>query len=122
MKLFVAITLLTIGDREERVHLLHKWIEIAIETRTSIGNLFGFTSIMLGLTLPEVILLYLSKWIVLCKTVIFVNSEEIVSKIKTMNPTKFTVIFILCNFDLKCPYGKKECSYCRSMRPVLFED
>lgn len=59
MKLFVAITILTTPAKEERVQLLNKWIEIAIETKTSVGNLFGFTSVMLGLILPEVILLLL---------------------------------------------------------------
>lgn len=59
MKLFVAITILTTPGKEDRVQLLNKWIEIAIETKTSVGNLFGFTSVMLGLTLPEVILLLL---------------------------------------------------------------
>lgn len=54
MKLFVAITLLTTPDQEERVELLKTWIDVAIETKTSVGNLFGFTAIMLGLTLPEV--------------------------------------------------------------------
>lgn len=54
MKLFVAVLILTAPTEEERMNVLNRWIEIAIETKTVVGNLYGFTSIMLGLTLPEV--------------------------------------------------------------------
>lgn len=54
MKLLVAVTILTCGDESERTDILNKWIEIAIDTKTALGNLFGFCAIMLGLCLPQV--------------------------------------------------------------------
>lgn len=55
MKLLVAVTILTCADESERTEILNKWIEIAIDTKTALGNLFGFCGIMLGLCLPQVI-------------------------------------------------------------------
>ncbi|XP_035226871.1 breast cancer anti-estrogen resistance protein 3 homolog [Stegodyphus dumicola] len=54
MKIFVAVTILTTPGIEDRVKILNKWIEIAIETKTTLGNFYGFASVMLGLTIPEV--------------------------------------------------------------------
>ncbi|KAF8782418.1 Breast cancer anti-estrogen resistance like protein [Argiope bruennichi] len=48
----------------ERMKILNRWIEIAIETKTTLGNYYGFTSIMLGLTLPEILGLQ-STWLAL---------------------------------------------------------
>lgn len=59
MKLLVAVTILTCADESERTEILNKWIEIAIDTKTALGNLFGFCGIMLGLCLPQVIILFL---------------------------------------------------------------
>lgn len=64
MKLFVAVLILTCPDEEERMEVLHRWIEVATETKTSLGNFYGFTSIMLGLTMPEVLGLH-STWLAL---------------------------------------------------------
>ncbi|XP_054707871.1 breast cancer anti-estrogen resistance protein 3 homolog [Uloborus diversus] len=64
MKLFVSVIILTTPVEEERVELLSKWIEIAIETKTSTGNFYGFSSIMLALTLPEIAELH-STWLAL---------------------------------------------------------
>ncbi|XP_015907786.2 breast cancer anti-estrogen resistance protein 3 homolog [Parasteatoda tepidariorum] len=64
IKLLIAVLILTSPEEEERVNLLNKWIEIAIETKTTLGNLYGFTSIMLGLTLPEILGLH-STWLAL---------------------------------------------------------
>ncbi|XP_018575403.1 breast cancer anti-estrogen resistance protein 3 homolog [Anoplophora glabripennis] len=54
LKLLVAVTILTCADESERTETLNKWIEIAIDTKTALGNLFGFCGIMLGLCLPEI--------------------------------------------------------------------
>lgn len=54
MKLLVAVTILTCTDEIERTETLNKWIEIAIDTKTALGNLYGFCGIMLGLCLPQV--------------------------------------------------------------------
>ncbi|XP_054714862.1 SH2 domain-containing protein 3C-like isoform X2 [Uloborus diversus] len=54
LKFFVAITILTCGDEEVRAQVLNKWIQIAIETKTALGNLYGFTGIMMGLALPQI--------------------------------------------------------------------
>ncbi|XP_063903243.1 breast cancer anti-estrogen resistance protein 3 homolog isoform X3 [Zophobas morio] len=54
LKLLVAVTILTCVDETERTEMLNKWIEIAIDTKTALGNLFGFCGIMLGLCLPQV--------------------------------------------------------------------
>lgn len=54
MKLLVAVTILTCQDDLERAETLNKWIQIAVETKTALGNLFGFCAIMLGLSMPQV--------------------------------------------------------------------
>ncbi|XP_008200850.1 breast cancer anti-estrogen resistance protein 3 homolog isoform X4 [Tribolium castaneum] len=54
LKLLVAVTILTCTEEFERTEMLNKWIEVAIDTKTALGNLFGFCGIMLGLCLPQV--------------------------------------------------------------------
>lgn len=54
LKLLVAVTILTCTNDAERAEILNKWIEIAIDTKTALGNLFGFCGLMLGLCLPQV--------------------------------------------------------------------
>ncbi|KAF5282801.1 hypothetical protein FQR65_LT02798 [Abscondita terminalis] len=54
LKLMVAVTILTCADEVERTETLNKWIEVAIDTKTALGNLYGFCGIMLGLCLPQV--------------------------------------------------------------------
>lgn len=54
MKLVVAITILTCNSDSERAEILNKWIQVAVDTKTALGNLFGFSNIMLGLMLPQV--------------------------------------------------------------------
>lgn len=39
---------------EERAGLLHKMIQIAAELKSTMGNMFGFASIMRALELPQV--------------------------------------------------------------------
>uniref|UniRef100_A0A1Y1MWI1 SH2 domain-containing protein n=3 Tax=Photinus pyralis TaxID=7054 RepID=A0A1Y1MWI1_PHOPY len=54
LKLMVAVTIITCADELERTETLNKWIEVAIDTKTALGNLYGFCGIMLGLCLPQV--------------------------------------------------------------------
>ncbi|KAL0274352.1 UNVERIFIED_CONTAM: hypothetical protein PYX00_006802 [Menopon gallinae] len=54
LKLLVAVTILTCATESERAETLNKWIQVAIDIKTALGNLFGFCSIMLGLCLPQV--------------------------------------------------------------------
>ncbi|KAK8766856.1 hypothetical protein V5799_006364 [Amblyomma americanum] len=54
IKLFVASTLLMCADDVERVELLNKWIQVAGDTKTALGNLYGFTGIMQGLAMSQV--------------------------------------------------------------------
>ncbi|XP_022920538.2 SH2 domain-containing protein 3C isoform X2 [Onthophagus taurus] len=54
LKLLVAVTILTCPDESERAEMLNKWIEVAIDTKTALGNLYGFCGIMLGLCSPQV--------------------------------------------------------------------
>ncbi|XP_039951280.1 breast cancer anti-estrogen resistance protein 3 homolog isoform X1 [Bactrocera tryoni] len=54
IKLMVAVTILTCQTDLDRAELLSKWIQIAVETKTALGNLFGFCAIMLGLCMPQI--------------------------------------------------------------------
>lgn len=54
LKLLVATTIMTCDTESERAELLNKWIEVAIDAKTALGNLFGFCAIMLGLCTPQV--------------------------------------------------------------------
>ncbi|XP_052864406.1 breast cancer anti-estrogen resistance protein 3 homolog [Anopheles cruzii] len=54
MKLLVAVTILTCQSDLERAETLNKWIQVAVETKTALGNLFGFSAIMLGLSMPQI--------------------------------------------------------------------
>ncbi|XP_071450740.1 breast cancer anti-estrogen resistance protein 3 homolog [Hetaerina americana] len=54
LKLMVAVTILTCPTQEERAEALHKWIQVAVETKTALGNLFGFCAVMMGLCMPQV--------------------------------------------------------------------
>lgn len=54
IRLLVAVTVLTCSDDSERAETINKWIQIAIDTKTALGNLYGFSNIMLGLCMPQV--------------------------------------------------------------------
>ncbi|KAF6215240.1 hypothetical protein GE061_009992 [Apolygus lucorum] len=54
LKLLVAVTILTCNADSERAETLNKWIQVAIDTKTALGNLFGFNAIMMGLSMPQV--------------------------------------------------------------------
>lgn len=48
------VTTLTCGKVTERAKMLSQWIQIAVELRSTFGNLFGFASVMEGLTSDHV--------------------------------------------------------------------
>ncbi|XP_062593901.1 breast cancer anti-estrogen resistance protein 3 homolog isoform X2 [Saccostrea cucullata] len=50
MKVFVMVTTLTCSTVTERAKILSQWIQIAVDLRSTFGNLFGFASVMEGLT------------------------------------------------------------------------
>lgn len=54
IKLLVSVTILTCSNDDERAETLNKWIQVAIDTKTALGNLFGFCNIMLGLCMPQI--------------------------------------------------------------------
>ncbi|XP_017858305.1 PREDICTED: breast cancer anti-estrogen resistance protein 3 homolog isoform X2 [Drosophila arizonae] len=54
IKLMVAVTILTCQTDLDRAELLSKWIQVAVETKTALGNLFGFCAIMLGLCMQQI--------------------------------------------------------------------
>ncbi|XP_018319625.1 SH2 domain-containing protein 3C isoform X2 [Agrilus planipennis] len=54
LKLLVAVTILTCCDDEERTEMVNKWIEVAVDTKTALGNLYGFSGVMMGLCLPQI--------------------------------------------------------------------
>ncbi|XP_037042558.1 breast cancer anti-estrogen resistance protein 3 homolog isoform X3 [Bradysia coprophila] len=54
IRLLVAVTILTCQSDDERAETLNKWIQVAIDTKTALGNLFGFCAIMLGLCMPQI--------------------------------------------------------------------
>ena len=55
VKLLVAATVLMGNEGpEERAQLIQRWVQLAVDTKTAMGNLYGFTNIMLGLMVPEV--------------------------------------------------------------------
>lgn len=54
LKLIVAVTVLTGATAIERADIISKWIKVAIDTKTALGNLYGFCGVMLGLCLPQI--------------------------------------------------------------------
>ena len=54
LKLLVAVTIMMTHELNERAEVIYRWIQVAIDTKTAMGNLYSFTGIMLGLCLPEV--------------------------------------------------------------------
>ncbi|XP_064463573.1 SH2 domain-containing protein 3C-like isoform X2 [Ornithodoros turicata] len=54
LKFLVAVTILTCSSEDERVELLNKWIQVAMDTKTAVGNLHGFTGIMQGLSITQI--------------------------------------------------------------------
>lgn len=54
MKVFCAGMIVTCGSIRERARMLSQWIQICMELKTGIGNLFGFAAIMEGLLMPQV--------------------------------------------------------------------
>ncbi|XP_037084987.1 LOW QUALITY PROTEIN: SH2 domain-containing protein 3C-like [Pollicipes pollicipes] len=57
---FVIATIVSQEDEDERVQMINKWINVAIETKTALGNLYGFASIIQGLCSRQVQRLYVT--------------------------------------------------------------
>ncbi|VVC89117.1 unnamed protein product [Leptidea sinapis] len=53
-RLLIAVTILTCQTDRQRADTLNDWILLAIETKTALGNLYGFSAIMFGLCMPQV--------------------------------------------------------------------
>ncbi|CAH2103090.1 unnamed protein product [Euphydryas editha] len=53
-RLLVAVTILTCQTDRQRADTINDWILLAIETKTALGNLYGFSAIMFGLCMPQV--------------------------------------------------------------------
>ncbi|XP_047524748.1 breast cancer anti-estrogen resistance protein 3 homolog isoform X1 [Pieris napi] len=53
-RLLVAVTILTCQTDRQRADIINDWILLAIETKTALGNLYGFSAIMFGLCMPQV--------------------------------------------------------------------
>ncbi|XP_045783861.1 breast cancer anti-estrogen resistance protein 3 homolog [Maniola jurtina] len=53
-RLLVAVTVLTCQTDRQRADTINDWILLAIETKTALGNLYGFSAIMFGLCMPQV--------------------------------------------------------------------
>lgn len=54
MKFLIVVTILTCQSDTERADVLNDWIQLAIETKTALGNLYGFSIIMQGLCTKQV--------------------------------------------------------------------
>lgn len=54
MSAFVAASILNLEDDEERVKVIAKWIGVAVEAKTALGDLYGFAAIVEGLCMPQV--------------------------------------------------------------------
>lgn len=55
MSIMLAVQLLgCTGSTDERATLLHRAIHLASELKSSLGNLFGFATVMKCLELPQV--------------------------------------------------------------------
>lgn len=54
LKYFVAVSILTVQSEKDRLELLAKWIQIAYEAKTGLGNLQSFSSIVAGISSPPI--------------------------------------------------------------------
>ena len=54
LSLFVALTIVMCSQCSDRSRMIHQWIQIAVELRGNLGNLFGFSAVMAGLKSPQV--------------------------------------------------------------------
>lgn len=86
IRLLVAVTILTCQSDDERAETLNKWIQVAIDTKTALGNLFGFCAIMLGLCMPQVNH-FESLWPFWCTTISFF----FIFQIQKLEPTWHTL-------------------------------
>uniref|UniRef100_A0A1B0A5L1 SH2 domain-containing protein n=1 Tax=Glossina pallidipes TaxID=7398 RepID=A0A1B0A5L1_GLOPL len=77
IKLVVAVTILTCQTDQDRAELLSKWIQIAVETKTALGNLFGFSNIMLGVCMPQVWALFSELYSINIKFVLLFQIQKL---------------------------------------------
>lgn len=54
LKAFVMVTILTCPKVSDRSAMVSQWIQVAMETKTVMGNLFGFETIMEGLNSEQI--------------------------------------------------------------------
>ena len=54
MKAFIMVMIFTCPKVIDRASMLSQWIQVAMETKQSLGNLFGFENIMDGLMSEQV--------------------------------------------------------------------
>lgn len=54
LKVFVMIMILTCSKPTDRARMLSQWIQVAMELRSFLGNLFGFTVVMEALLAPQI--------------------------------------------------------------------
>lgn len=52
-RLLIAVTILTCQTDRQRADTINDWILLAVETKTALGNLYGFSAIMFGLCMPQ---------------------------------------------------------------------
>ncbi len=48
LSLFVSASILQGDDDKQRSEMIHLWIQVADELKSSMGNLLGFASVMIG--------------------------------------------------------------------------
>lgn len=53
-RLLIAVTILTCQTDRQRADTINDWILLAVETKTALGNMHGFSAIMFGLCMPQV--------------------------------------------------------------------
>ncbi|KAF0288492.1 SH2 domain-containing protein 3A [Amphibalanus amphitrite] len=57
---FVIASVVSLEDDDQRVRTINRWIEVAIETKTALGNLYGFANVVQALCSSQVQRLYTS--------------------------------------------------------------
>ena len=63
----MAVTILTCPSLEDRTNMLNQWIEVAVESKTALGNIYGFVGLMFGLLQPQVFIIFISDSIIAMK-------------------------------------------------------
>ena len=45
---------MSLEDDDQRVRVINKWIQVAVDTKTALGNLYGFANIIQALCSTQV--------------------------------------------------------------------